>query len=145
MFSKFLLASMLLSFSLVVSAHGTDTALSKLVGKWLLVKHLITDGGKTTNEITANENYSYNFSANGTYTVTYINKKNESSTTYTGRWKLINAGKTLSLYNNSLPSDAKQLVADRKLPVVKLTATSFVTKELLFAMDMKGTSYYTKQ
>ena len=145
MFTKFILAVMLLSFSLVSNGNTTDTTQSKLVGKWLLVKHLITEGGKTTNEITANENYTYNFAVNGTYSITYINKKNQSNTTYKGKWKLINAGKTLFLYSVTLPSDLKQLVGDEHLPVIKLTATEFVTKELLFAMDMKGTSYYKKQ
>ena len=145
MFIKFLLVSMLLSYSLLSFAHQTDTTQSKLVGKWLLVKHLITEGGRTTNEVTANENYTYNFAANGTYSITYTNKKNESSTTYKGKWKLTNAGKTLFLYNNTLPTDPKQLVADKNLPITKLSATDFVTKELLFAMDMKGTSYYKKQ
>lgn len=101
--------------------------------------------GKTSNEITSNEKYTYEFAVNGTYSVNYINKKNESNTTYKGKWKLINAGKTLFLYAVTLPSDPKQLVGDGHLPVIKLSATEFVTKELLFAMDMKGTSYYKKQ
>lgn len=44
MFTKFILAVTLLSFSLVSNGNTSDTTQSKLVGKWLLVKHLITDG-----------------------------------------------------------------------------------------------------
>ena len=80
--TRFILAATLLSFSLVLNGNTTDTTQLKLIGKWLLVKHLITHGGKTTNEITGNENYTYNFAVNGTYSLTCINKKNESNTTY---------------------------------------------------------------
>ena len=145
MVSKFLFAAMLLTTSLLTYGQKPVLAKSNLVGNWFLVKHLITDGGKTTNEITSNEIYTYSFAANGTYSVNYINKQKESNTTYKGKWKLTNAGKTLSLYDNTLPSDPKQLVGDENLPIIKLTATDFVTWELLFAMDMKGTSYYKKQ
>ena len=67
------------------------------------------------------------------------------NTTCKGKWKLINAGKTLFLYAVTLYSYPKQLVGDEHLPFIKLTATEFVTNKLLFAMDMKGTSYYKKQ
>ena len=117
----------------------------KFVGKWLLVKHLYTEKGKTEDFLTSNEVYTYDFAKNGTYVLTLINKKNESTTIYKGKWKVITDGKKLRLYDNSLPSDPKQLVNDNILPIVRVSATEFVTKELLFGMDLLGTSYYKKQ
>lgn len=118
---------------------------SKFIGKWLLVKHLYTEKGKTEDFLSANEVYTYDFARNGTYVLTLINKKNESTTIYNGKWKVITAGKKLRLYDNSLPSDPKQLVNDNNLPIIKLTAGEFVTRELLFGMDLWGISHYKKQ
>ena len=145
MVKKLCFGALLLSISFLSSGQKLGTAKPTLTGNWLLVKHLITENGKTTNELSADEHYTYSFAINGTYTVNYANSKTGNSTTYKGKWKLTAAGKTLKLYDNTLLSDPKQLVADNSLPVLKLTATEFVTTELLFAMDMKGTSYYKRQ
>ena len=139
------LGALLLSISFLSNGQKPRMAKPTLTGNWLLVKHLITEGGKTTNELGADEHYTYSFAVNGTYSVIYSNSKTGNSTTYKGKWRMTAAGKTLKLYDNTLPSDPKQLVADNNLPVLKLTATEFVTRELLFAMDMKGTSYYKRQ
>lgn len=129
----------------ILYGQKADSVHLKLTGKWLLVKHLITDGGKTSNELGANNIYTYQFMANGNYTVSYANKVDTTTTTYVGKWKIGNSGKTIVLFNNSLPAEPKQLVADRSLPIIKLTAKEFVTRELLFAEDMHGISYYKRQ
>ena len=142
---KYLLScTLILSAFFVAAQPGNDPA-SKLKGKWLLVKHTLTEKGKTDDLLTSNEVYTYDFAANGTYEVSYTNKKNESTTVYKGKWKILNAGKKLRLYDNTLPSDPGRLVADKNLPIIKLTSDEFVTKELLFGMDLLGTSYYKKQ
>ncbi|HMC99867.1 MAG TPA: hypothetical protein VKH37_06935, partial [Ferruginibacter sp.] len=90
------------------------------------------------------ETYSFEFNAGGSYTVTYANKKNESVTEIKGKWTFLTGGKKLKLYDNVQTGDT-HLIADRILPVTKLTATQLVLKELLFGMDLNGTSYYSKQ
>lgn len=145
MFKRSIFIAMLIITSLVINAHDTDTVHAGLPGNWLLVKHMITDGGKTTNELAPELQYSYHFNTKGDYTVVYTNTKTGITTTYAGKWKLLHGNKTLKLYDNRLPAEPKQLVADQSLPVIKLTSKEFVTRELLFAMDMKGTSYYRRQ
>ncbi len=145
MFWRSILIAILVVPSMVMYAHDTDTAHAGLTGNWLLVKHMIKDGGKTTNELAPELQYRYHFNAKGTYTVVYTNTKTGITTTYAGKWKLLHGDKTLKLYDNSLPAEPAQLVADQSMPVIKLTAKEFVTRELLFAMDMKGTSYYKRQ
>ncbi len=142
---KYFLSCGLILLSLFVCAQPGNDLASKLPGKWLLVKHLYTEKGKTEDFLTSNEVYTYDFARNGTYAVTYINKKNESTTVYKGKWKIISGNKKIRLYDNILSSDPKQLVNDNLLPIIRLTKDEFVTKELLFGMDLLGTSYYKKQ
>ncbi len=142
---KYLLLFPSILFSLFLSAQPGNDLASKLPGKWLLVKHLYTEKGKTEDFLTSNEVYTYDFAENGTYEVTYINQKNATTTVYKGKWKVLPGIKKLRLYDNSLPSDPRQLVNDNILPIIRLTTTEFVTKELLFGMDLRGTSYYKKQ
>jgi len=117
---------------------------SKLAGKWLLVKHTLTENKKTEDLLTSNETYTYHFKADGTYEVSYTSKKTESTTVYKGKWQVVNNGKKLKLYQNHLAGDDATLVGDKLLPVVRISVTEFVTKELLFGMDLLGTSYYKK-
>ena len=128
----------------VVAAQSAATKINFL-GKWLLVKHIVTDNKKTKDLLTSNEVYTYNFYTNNTYQVSYTNKKNKSTTVYKGKWLIVSSGKKLKLYDNNQVADTAVLVGDRLLPIIRITATEFVTKELLFGMDLPGTSYYTKQ
>ena len=114
---------------------------SKIPGKWLLVKHLYTEKGKTEDLLTSNEVYTYDFAKDGNYAITMVNKKNATTTVYKGKWKVLNGIKKLRLYDNTLPSDPKQLVNDNILPIIRVSTTEFVTKELLFGLDLLGTSY----
>ena len=142
-----LLSAMITALLLPVLAFtqtNNDPA-SKIPGKWLLVKHLYTEKGKTEDLLTSNEVYTYDFSKDGTYSVTFVNKKNASTTVYKGKWKIISGGKKLKLYDVILPSDPKQLVNDDTLPIIRLTKDEFVTRELLFGMDLWGISHYKKQ
>lgn len=118
---------------------------TKFVGKWLLVKHTLTEKGKTEDLLTSNEVYTYDFAANGTYAVSYTDKKKESTTVYKGKWQVIGGGKKIRLYDVILPSEPGRLVSDNLLPIVSISPTQFVIKELLFGMDLLGTSYYKKQ
>jgi len=129
-------------FSLAQNIAAIKT---KFIGKWLLVKHLYTENKKTEDLLSSNEIYTYNFEADGKYQVSYTNKKNESTTVYYGKWQIVSAGKKLKLFNNHIEPTPKVLVNDQLLPIIKITATEFVTKELLFGMDLLGTSYYKKQ
>ena len=127
-------------------AQSAGNAKTNLAGKWLLVKHTLTEKGKVDDLLTPNEIYTFDFAPGGSYAVSYTNKKNESTTVYRGKWKFVNNGKQLNLYdNNTVPVDPKTLVGNKQLPVIRLTSKEFVTKELLFGMDLLGTSYYKKQ
>ena len=128
----------------VVAAQSATTKIN-LLGKWLLVKHIVTDNKKPKDLLTSNEVYTYHFYTNNTYQVSYTNKKNKSTTVYKGKWLIVSSGKKLKLYDNNQVADTAVLVGDRLLPIIRITATEFVTKELLFGMDLPGTSYYTKQ
>ena len=132
---------------LAIISFGQNTAAikAKFVGKWLLVKHLYTENKKTEELLTSNEIYTYNFEAGGNYQVSYTNKKNESTTVYYGKWQIVNGGKKIKLFDNHIEPDPKVLVGDKLLTIIRITATQFVTKELLFGMDLLGTSYYKKQ
>ena len=142
---KYLLSFTLLLSSLIVFAQPGSSPSTKLAGKWLLTKHLLTEKGKASDLLSSNEIYSFDFMVDNTYSVSYTNKKNESTTVYKGKWKIVNGGKKLKLYDNILPAEPGRLVADRLLPIISLSKTEFVTKELLFGMDLVGTSYYKKQ
>jgi Lipocalin-like domain len=134
-------------FLLPIFSFAQNTAAIKatFIGKWLLVKHLYTENKKTENLLTNNETYIYTFKTDGTYEVSYTSKKTESTTVYYGKWQIVSSGKKLKLFDNHIQPDAKVLVNDKLLPIVKITPTEFVTKELLFGMDLLGTSYYKKQ
>lgn len=135
-----------LFFVLPVFVFAQATAVkTKFVGKWLLVKHLLTENKKTEDLLTSNETYIYTFKADGTYEVSYTSKKTESTTVYYGKWQVVSGGKKLKLYNSHIVPDATVLVGDKLLPIVSITATQFAVKELLFGMDLLGTSYYKKQ
>lgn len=143
---KYLFSFALVLFSVAAFSQPGDSIKPKLTGKWLMVKHTLTEKGKTDDLLTANEIYTFDFVANNTYTVSYTSKKNNNTTIYKGKWQLTNGGKKLKLYdNNIVPAEQGRLVGDRLLPIIKLTATEFVTKELLLGMDLLGTSYYKKQ
>lgn len=142
---RMIISGLLLLLPVLAFTQTNSDPASKIPGKWLLVKHLLTENGKTEDLLTSNEVYTYDFAKDGTYEVTFINKKNASTTVYKGKWKILPGGKKLKLYDNSLPSDPKQLVNDKIYPVIRLSATEFVTKELLFGMDLLGTSYYYKK
>ena|ERR1700730_9747560 len=139
-------AGLFFLFPLICIAHTPDTLKSNLAGRWLLVKHTIPDKGKPVNELPADQVYSFEFRNNGTYSVIYDDRKNNAVTTLRGKWKIVNKGKTLKLYDNkSVPDDPLHMIADRSLPIFSLTSTQFVIKELLFGMDIPGTSYYKRQ
>ena len=123
----------------------TAAVKTKFMGKWLLVKHLYTENKKTEDLLTNNETYVYTFKSDGTYEVSYTSKKTESTTIYYGKWQVVSAGKKLKLYNSHIQTDATVLVNDKLLTIIKLSNTEFVTRELLFGMDLLGTSYYKKQ
>jgi hypothetical protein len=142
---KYLLSFALILVSIAAFSQPASDVKTKLPGKWLLVKHTLTEKGKTEDLLTPNEVYTYDFAANGTYEVSYTNKKNASTTVYKGKWQVVTAGKKLRLYDVILPAEPGRLVSDELLPIISISATQFVTKELLFGMDLMGTSYYKKQ
>lgn len=123
----------------------TSAIKTKFVGSWLLVKHLYTENKKTEDLLTDNEKYVYTFKSDNTYEVSYTSKKTASTTVYYGKWQLLNGGKKIKLYDSHIVPDATVLVSDKLFPVIKISSKEFVTKELLFGMDLLGTSYYKKQ
>jgi hypothetical protein len=143
---KYLLSFMLIAISTASFSQSAAETKIKLVGKWLLVKHTLTEKGKTDDLLTPNEIYTFDFAPGGNYQVSYVNKKNASTTVYQGKWQVTPGGKKLKLFDNTIvPAEPGRLVADRLLPIISLSASQFVTKELLFGMDLRGTSYYRKQ
>ncbi|MGC4103136.1 lipocalin family protein [Ferruginibacter sp.] len=139
-----IILALLLSLPVIIFAQ-TASLKTKFVGKWLLVKHLYTENKKTEDLLTSNETYVYTFKTDGTYEVSYTSKKDASTTVYYGKWAIVSTGKKLKLYDNHIQTDAKVLVNDKLYPIIKISNTEFVTKELLFGMDLLGTSYYKKQ
>lgn len=90
---KYLSTLTLIFVSIAAFSQSTVNPKTKFVGKWLLVKHTFTEKGKTEDLLTANEVYTYDFAANGTYAVSYTDKKKESTTVYKGKWQVIGGGK----------------------------------------------------
>ena len=122
-----------------------DSTSSKVVGKWLLVKHTLPEKGKEKNFLTANDIYTQEFNADGTYQAKWFDKK-LGATVNEGKWKLIDNGRKIHLYNISdVPDDPIILISDHDLSIIKLTTTEFVTEEYLFTEAPIGRSYYEKQ
>ena len=142
---KYLLSFTLIFLSIAALAQPAADIKSKFVGKWLVVKHLYTEKGKTSDFLTSNEIYTYNFASNGTYESSFINKEHASTTVYKGKWQVVGGGKKLRLYDVHLTDDPKRLISDQLFPIVSISSTQFVIKEFLFGMDLLGASYYKKQ
>ena len=141
---RVMITGLILLFPVLAFTQTSSDLASKIPGKWLLVKHILKEKGKTDDLLTSNEVYTYEFKSDNTYSSSFINKKNQTTTIISGKWKLINAATKLKLYDNTMTGD-DHLVADKTFPIIRLTATEFVTKELLFGMDLLGTSYYKRQ
>lgn len=139
-----LIAACLLLLPSFCFAGNIDTVKSKLAGKWLLVKHMMNDRGKPEDLLTPDYIYTYDFRNDGTYTVTYNDRKNSTVTVIDGKWKFLSNNTKIRLYDNNQEGDT-HLISDTQLPVIRLNDKEFVTKELLFGMDLLGTSYYKRE
>ena len=140
---KTILLAFQLFFSLFAFGQSSSNSPTKMIGKWLLVKHTILENGKLSNKLTTDEVYTYEFNRNGSYKVVYKDNKYGMNTNM-GKWKIV--GNKIRLYNiTDVPDDLQTLISDHTLPIVKLTTTEFVTSEHLFSEGQAGTSYYTKK
>ncbi|MES2133667.1 MAG: hypothetical protein V4506_15060 [Bacteroidota bacterium] len=143
--SRIIISIALLFLTTNFFGQPTDTVSTKIIGKWLLVRHTLVEKGVSTNKLTSNQTYTYQFNKDGTYNITYKDKKYGANVT-AGKWKKIENGKKISLYENTdVPDDPMVLIGDHDLKIIKLSSTDFVTEEYLFSEDPIGTSYYKKQ
>jgi hypothetical protein len=143
-FSRILLLGVFLFISSLTFAQTTDSASTKIIGKWLLVKHLLNENGTVKNKLTVDQTYTYEFFNDGTYKATFEDKKTGTQIN-TGKWKIEN-GKTLVLYESTLnlPDGQTLTVARLEIEIFKLTSTDLIIKQGLFS-EFEGKSYYKKR
>ncbi len=129
----------------VTFGQTTDTTSTKLIGKWLLVKHTILDAGIAVNRLTPDQVYTYEFFENRTYNAVY--KDRGGMALNKGNWKLIDAEKEIHLYDNKAvePNSSVILPEYYDKPIISRSATELIIQEYLYDEQPIGTSYYAKQ
>jgi hypothetical protein len=137
--------TLLLLFAGVTFGQTTDTISTKLIGKWLLVKHTVSEAGIAVDRLTSDQVYTYDFFKNMTYNAAYKDKGGMAL--IKGSWKLINAEKEIHFYDNKAvePNSSIILPDYYDKPIINLSATELVIPEYLYDEEPIGTSYYIKQ
>jgi hypothetical protein len=145
---KHLQTFILLFFSAVLFGQTTDKK-TNIVGKWVMVKHMLVENTKTVDKLNGDAKIAYEFKADGAYILTSSFKyKGKWETVVTvGKWKISADNKKIELFNNKFlpPNDKDGICADHPLIIKKMTATEFVTEECWFSEAPAGTSSYKKQ
>ena len=113
-----------------------------IVGKWTLTRHTITIKGKAIDK-TPDKISTYIFLLNGTYKLT--DKVDNEIVESKGKWKLINKGGMVRLYNNvDIPDDPKVEIADHDLGIQFRNGKYYLIWSEWDVVDAPHKDYYEK-
>jgi hypothetical protein len=132
---------LIFTFIWTISCSG-QTADKDIVGEWTFAKLTVTKKGKTLDSLTSEIKSTFLFSADGTYTETNINP-DKSKTTDTGKWKLIEGGKKVHLFNIKTTAP-NSIISDHDWKIVKDKTTLFLTYTYGDSIFAPETMFYKK-
>lgn len=127
------------------STFCQDSTFKLLVyGKWTLAKHTATKNGTTYSERILNRVSVYEFFKDGTYKLLDRYKTDQYQTK--GKWKVIEGGKKVHLYNNvDIPDKPDIEIADHDLNVTKISGEYFLSYSSGDTPNPPETDYYKKK
>lgn len=112
------------------------------MGTWTLTKHTITIKGKSVDK-TFDKTSTYIFLPNGTYSLT--DKVGNQIVESKGKWKIINKGGVVRLYNNvDIPNDPKVDIADHDLGIQFRNGQYYLIWSEWDVLDAPHKDYYEK-
>ncbi len=117
---------------------------SIITGNWSLSKHTITKKGLTVEEPDKNRSSTYDFYKTGKYRL--IDQEGNSQFITMGKWKVIDEGKKVHLFNNTdIPDDPQILIGDHDLNIVFVKGVMHLTHSFGDSLFSPETYYYTKK
>jgi hypothetical protein len=108
------------------------------VGRWTFYKLTVTKGELEVDSVTTEINSVFIFSEDGTYTETKVTP-DKSKKTQSGKWKLIEGGKMVRLYNEGGPG------SDLDLEITKFKGTRYLTYSWHDSPFAPETVFYKKE
>ena len=123
---------------------ATTKGSSIIPGNWALTKHTITKKGMAVDRIDRNRISTYTFFRNGTYQLT--DKYLKSQYKETGKWKIIESGKKLHLFDiNKVPNYSKVFIANHNMNIIMLKKVYYLTFSWTNSQVAPETDYFKKK
>lgn len=137
-----------LIFILAISHKAFPQQSELIIGKWLLVKHTVSDNkGKQKDIFEPGDVRTFEIFKTGRYKLTYTSKQ-PGIFIEEGDWDLLDTIKrtmSLKLFNNGLTGDDPGVSGFYALPIKKLTKDELIIQEYIYYeknLKLIGTSYY---